>query len=174
MNANRKTFALAVLLALVSGQVTAKPENLSQATASFTAPSTHPFAQEFLVTTAKGYDPHHGSIFISASSAQFNEPLTIDLYAPDGTNVSGRINAQNLSGNLVASFSDSASTYDLIGGTDYRLVVSGSAKSAGSSLGITGSYFTSISTVPEPGSYLVWLAGLGAICAVALRRGYVR
>jgi hypothetical protein len=88
------------------------------------------------------------------------------------------ITATNRNGSLVAAFNDIRNNnYLLLGGQSYTVTVSGTTKSnvlGGYGIVSLTSANGTVSPVPEPESYAMFLAGLGLMGAIARRRSSKR
>lgn len=158
-------FTAALLFAV--GTALAKPSET--AISSFVA-QPGSFAQEFLLVTGSDYSPSQGRIYASSLNGLFDN-LSINVYTLSGNSLTGTITSKNNSGNLTASFKDSANQdVDLAGATAYKVVVSGLAINDNAKFTLRATFAQSVSAVPEPATYAMLLAGLGLIAGIARRK----
>ena len=140
---------------------------------------TGSFSQTVTVTTGNDYLASKGTVYIQGLSGQFSDlaatfydtttnyssftGLPVDLTKPIPTYTK-------------VTFADNAvSTIDLVANHTYNIVITGNNNTKDALLNVKGLYFSgysngTVTPVPEPESYAMFLAGLGLMGAIAKRR----
>lgn len=159
----KKTFIrLSVAAALVASVSAANAE-------SFQTLSGTSFTKSFTFNP----DADNSFVFSVSGLADYYSALSFQIVGQVPT-----ITATNKNGNLVAAFNDIRnSNYFLLGGQNYTVTVSGTTKSnvlGGYGIVSLTSANGTVSPVPEPESYAMFLAGLGLMGAIARRRSSKR
>lgn len=162
-----KKFLQSIGIAAIAA--TAMTAQAATTTATFSEASSGAFTESFLVTPDAA---NTLVVRLSGMGSQFSA-LSFSLW--DGSASIASVSASKLNGNYLAFFSDlNNTTVSLVGGKAYTLKVTGVSTPAPNSLGTVSAFNGSVTPVPEPESYAMFLAGLGLMGAIARRRSSKR
>src|SRR5574343_137623 len=160
---------------LLSATLCAHAEKPAEAVYDATIVTKGTFTQDYYFVTDSHYNPNAGTIGATGLSSLFSK-LEVKVLDQSGAELTTDwlSKAMGTNGIRKAIFNDKSFTFDLAASTQYTLRVSGTSLQENASFVIKGASIQTISSVPEPETFSMLLAGLAVVGAVASRRARKR